>query len=244
MSNAITNLQTINQSNDFIANAKKALRADMVNSRKLTLDSITAVTALSFSLFINNNPESDYSIYRTNSTEISERRLRKQLINAIFNKSQLEELQSSEGRVIYNKVKAGMIIFNKEFNKLGKLWREVTNSKDYIAKVFTIVEGYGSLSKILKLGKNESIHKNQINDSDSESTPDSESSDTTTGATSRKSIYNKVSTDLTHILNLLEKADALDNDLIQLLNAGIQKIVKTVQEKQENNSESESVAAE
>lgn len=44
MTNITTlNLQTINQSDDFIANAKKALRADMVNSRKLTLDSITAV---------------------------------------------------------------------------------------------------------------------------------------------------------------------------------------------------------
>lgn len=42
---ATLNLQTINQSDDFIANAKKALRADMVNSRKLTLDSITAVAA-------------------------------------------------------------------------------------------------------------------------------------------------------------------------------------------------------
>nr|DAT12641.1 MAG TPA: hypothetical protein [Caudoviricetes sp.] len=41
MTNTATlNLQTINQSNDFITNAKKALRADMINSRKLTLDSI------------------------------------------------------------------------------------------------------------------------------------------------------------------------------------------------------------
>lgn len=243
MSNAITNLQTINQSNDFIANAKRALKADMVNSRKLTLDSITAVTALSFSLFIHNNPESDYSIYKTNSTEISESRLRKQLVNAIFNKQQLAELQTSEGRVIYNKVKAGMIIFFKEFNQLGKLWKEATDTNDYIAKVFAVVEGYGSLSKILKIAKkDESIHNSESNtpESDSES-----SSETETPATSNKSVYNKVSTDLTHILNLIEKTENLDDDLILLLNSGIQKIVKTVQEKTKvNNLESESVAAE
>lgn len=40
---ATLNLQTINQSDDFIANAKKALRADMVNSRKLTLDRFHAL---------------------------------------------------------------------------------------------------------------------------------------------------------------------------------------------------------
>lgn len=244
MTNAITNLQTINQSNDFIANAKKALRADMVNSRKLTLDSITAVTALSFSLFIHNNPESDYSIYKPNSTEISESRLRKQLVNAIFNKQQLAELQTSEGRVIYNKVKAGMIVFFKEFNQLGKLWQEATDTSDYISKVYTVVEGYGSLSKILKLGKKESIRNSESSNAESDSESDNTTDSTDMPTTSNKSVYNKVSTDLTHILNLIEKTDNLDNDLIQLLNAGIQKIVKTVQEKTKSNSESESVAAE
>ena len=122
MTNTATlNLQTINQSNDFITNAKKALRADMINSRKLTPDSITAVAALSYSLFIHNNPDSDFSIYRVNSTEISESRLHQQLINSIFNKQQLEELQSSEGRVIYNKVRAGMIIFKDNLNRFHAL---------------------------------------------------------------------------------------------------------------------------
>lgn len=129
---ATLNLQTINQSDDFIANAKKALRADMVNSRKLTLDSITAVAALSYSLFIHNNPDSDFSIYRVNSTEISESRLHQQLINSIFNKQQLEELQSSKGRVIYNKVRAGMIIFKDNLNRFHALWHDAEAKYDYL----------------------------------------------------------------------------------------------------------------
>ena len=136
---ATLNLQTINQSDDFIANAKKALRADMVNSRKLTLDSITAVAALSYSLFIHNNPDSDFLIYRVNSTEISESRLRQQLINSIFNKQQLEELQSSEGRVIYNKVCAGMIIFKDNLNRFHALWHNTKTKYNYLISNKTIL---------------------------------------------------------------------------------------------------------
>lgn len=220
MTNTATlNLQVINQSNDFIANAKKALRADMVNSRKLTLDSITAVATLSYSLFIHNNPDSDFSIYRTNSTEISESRLRQQLINSIFNKQQLEELQSSEGRVIYNKVRAGMIVFKDNLNRFHALWHDATDSHDFINKVFEIVESYGSLAKILKANKTSNQAGSQVAELESESDVEN---------TNNKSIYNKISTDLTHVLNLVEKSESLDLATIELIGAMYKKIAEAV----------------
>lgn len=219
MTNTATlNLQTINQSNDFIANAKKALRADMINSRKLTLDSITAVAALSYSLFIHNNPDSDFSIYRVNSTEISESRLRQQLINSIFNKQQLEELQSSEGRVIYNKVRAGMIVFRDNLNRFHALWHDAADSQDFINKVFEVVESYGSLAKILKANKTST----QVAESESESDA------VNTSEIGNKSVYNKISTDLTHVLNLVEKSESLDLATIELIGAMYKKIAEAV----------------
>lgn len=215
---ATLNLQTINQSNDFIANAKKALRADMINSRKLTLDSITAVAALSYSLFIHNNPDSDFSICRANSTEISESRLRQQLINSIFNKQQLEELQSSEGRVIYNKVRAGMIVFKDNLNRFHALWHNATDSQDFINKVFEVVESYGSLAKILKANK----ISTQVAESESESDA------VNTSEIGNKSVYNKISTDLTHVLNLVEKSESLDLATIELIGAMYKKIAEAV----------------
>lgn len=223
MTNTATlNLQTINQSNDFIANAKKALRADMINSRKLTLDSITAVAALSYSLFIHNNPDSDFSMCRANSTEISESRLRQRLINSIFNKQQLEELQSSEGRVIYNKVRAGMIVFKDNLNRFHALWHNAADSQDFINKVFEVVESYGSLAKILKANKTST----QVAKSESES--DTEDSTDTGSSTGNKSIYNKISTDLTHVLNLVEKSESLDLATIELIGAMYKKIAEAV----------------
>lgn len=219
MTNTATlNLQTINQSNDFIANAKKALRADMINSRKLTLDSITAVAALSYSLFIHNNPDSDFSIYRVNSTEISESRLRQQLINSIFNKQQLEELQSSEGRVIYNKVRAGMIVFRDNLNRFHALWHDAADSQDFVNKVFEVVESYGSLAKILKANKTST----QVAESESESDA------VNTSEIGNKSVYNKISTDLTHVLNLVEKSESLDLATIELIGAMYKKIAEAV----------------
>lgn len=219
MTNTATlNLQTINQSNDFIANAKKALRADMINSRKLTLDSITAVAALSYSLFIHNNPDSDFSIYRANSTEISESRLRQQLISSIFNKQQLEELQSSEGRVIYNKVRAGMIVFRDNLNRFHALWHDAADSRDFINKVFEVVESYGSLAKILKANKTST----QVAESESESDA------VNTSEIGNKSVYNKISTDLTHVLNLVEKSESLDLATIELIGAMYKKIAEAV----------------
>lgn len=231
MTNTATlNLQTINQSNDFIANAKKALRTDMVNSRKLTLDSITAVAALSYSLFIHNNPDSDFSIYRVNSTEISESRLRQQLINSIFNKQQLEELQSSEGRVIYNKVRAGMIVFKNNLNRFHALWHDATDSQYFINKVFEVVESYGSLAKILKANKTSNQASNQAGNqvAESESESDTEDSTDTGSSTGNKSVYNKISTDLTHVLNLVEKSESLDLATIELIGAMYKKIAEAV----------------
>lgn len=229
MTNTATlNLQTINQSNDFITNAKKALRADMVNSRKLTLDSITAVAALSYSLFIHNNPDSDFSIYRANSTEISESRLRQQLINSIFNKQQLEELQSSEGRVIYNKIRAGMIVFKDNLNRFHALWHDAADSQDFINKVFEVVESYGSLAKILKANKTSNQASNQTGTQVAKSESESDAENTNEDSTGNKSVYNKISTDLTHVLNLVEKSESLDLATIELIGAMYKKIAEAV----------------
>lgn len=229
MTNTATlNLQTINQFNDFIANAKKALRTDIVNSRKLTLNSITAVAALSYSLFIHNNPDSDFSTCRANSTEISESRLRQQLINSIFNKQQLEELQSSEGRVIYNKVRAGMIVFRNNLNRFHALWHDAADSRDFINKVFEVVESYGSLAKILKANKTSNQAGNQAANQVAESESESDTESTNGDSAGNKSVYNKISTDLTHVLNLVEKSESLDLATIELIGAMYKKIAEAV----------------
>lgn len=216
------NLDSINQSNSFIAYAKKSLNNDITQSKKLTTESITSVVCLSVSLYMNNDSASDYSIFKKDSLEVSESRLRTRILDSIFTIKQKEELQDSAGRVIYNKIKAGLIIFNKDFKTLCDLWlqaKQGNGDSEFINKARELVESYGSMTKILKLGKAES----QGNESESDSQDETQENESI-----QKSVYNKVNTDFNHIINLLEKSESLDSDLLTMVTTNIKKISEVV----------------
>lgn len=236
-STATINLEVIQQSNYFISYAKRTVANDIKQTKKLTFDTITAITSLAVSFYVANNSKSELNIINLSDNTINYKKLRGRILDSIFNVQQLEELQSSAGRVIYNKIKAGLLIFEFNLSKLCKLWKNYKSQENgeslFIQEVYQIVESYQSLTKILALGKNESIHKKsedeqKTTDSDSESS-DTESSDTEslesdTESESTKSLYNKVSTDINHIINLLEKSESIDVDTIDVLTVGIRKI--------------------
>ena len=99
-----------------------------------------------------------------------------------------------------------------------KLWdsaRKNNGDSEFIDSVRELVESYGSMTKILKLGKAES----QSNESESESDGETQENESI-----QKSLYNKVNTDFNHILNLLEKAESLDADLLNMITTNIKKI--------------------
>ena len=229
------NLEVVQQSDFFIKYAKKTLAYDIKQTQRLTFDTITAITSLAVSFYVANNSKSDLNIINLNDNTINYKKLRARILDSIFNVQQLEELQSSAGRVIYNKIKAGLLIFEFNLSKLCKIWKECKGKDNgeslFIQEVYSIVESYQSLTKILALGKNESIHKKSEDerkttdsDSESESSESSESLESDTESESNKSLFNKVSTDINHIVNLLEKAESIDLDTIDILTVGIRKI--------------------
>lgn len=216
------NLDSINQSNSFIAYAKKSLNNDIAQSKKLTTESITSVVCLSVSLYMNNDSASEYSIFKKDSLEVSESKLRTRILDSIFTIKQKEELQDSAGRVIYNKIKAGLIIFNKDFKTLCDLWlkaKQGDGDSEFINRVRELVESYGSMTKILKLGKAEP----QGNESESDSQDETQENESI-----QKSVYNKVNNDFNHIINLLEKSESLDSDLLTMVTTNIKKISEVV----------------
>ena len=216
------NLDSINQSNSFIAYAKKSLNNDITQSKKLTTESITSIICLAVSLYMNNDSASEYSIFKKDSLEVSESRLRTRILDSIFTIKQKEELQDSTGRVIYNKIKAGLIIFNKDFKTLCDLWSQAKQSNgdsEFINRVRELVESYGSMTKVLKLGKAES----QGNESESDSQDETQENESI-----QKSLYNKVNNDFNHIINLLEKSESLDSDLLTMVTTNIKKISEVV----------------
>lgn len=228
-STATINLEVVQQSNYFISYAKKTVANDIKQTKKLTFDTITAITSLAVSFYVANNSKSDLNIINLNDNTINYKKLRARILDSIFNVQQLEELQSSAGRVIYNKIKAGLLIFEFNLSKLCKLWKTYKNQENgeslFIQEVYQIVESYQSLTKILTLGKNESIRKQsedeqKIADSDSESLEQ----ESDTESESSKSLFNRVSTDINHIVNLLERAESIDLDTIDVLTVGIRKI--------------------
>lgn len=216
------NLDSINQSNSFIAYAKKSLNNDISQSKKLTTESITSIVCLSVSLYMNNDSASEYSIFKKDSLEVSESRLRTRILDSIFTIKQKEELQDSAGRVIYNKIKAGLIIFNKDFKTLCDLWLQAKQGggdSEFISKARELVESYGSMTKILKLNKSTA----EANESESDSQDETQEDESI-----HKSLYNKVNTDFNHIINLLEKSESLDSDLLTMVTTNIKKISEVV----------------
>lgn len=157
MSKESINLDSINQSSYFINNARAALTRDVVESQVLTLSSITACATLAYSLYINNAVNSDFNILNPATGEVSENKLRKLIIDSVFAIKQAEYLQSAAGRVIYNKVRAGIIVFNHCRPALAKAWQAAKKAENpeqaFIDSTTLIVAELGSMTRILKLAK-------------------------------------------------------------------------------------------
>nr|DAT12640.1 MAG TPA: hypothetical protein [Caudoviricetes sp.] len=123
-------------------------------------------------------------------------------------------------------MRAGMIVFRDNLNRFHALWHDAADSRDFINKVFEVVESYGSFAKILKANKTSNQASSQTANQVAES--ESESDAVNTSETGNKSVYNKISTDLTHVLNLVEKSESLDLATIELIGAMYKRIPKRI----------------
>ena len=220
----------INLYNDFLANAKATISQEKQDLQKLTFKTITSVIGLIQAIVESDNREGNAeSVFIKDSQEISESKLRARIFSTLFNVEEKAELKSGEGRAVYKKVRAGLIVWNLNKDNLHKLWIKVTSRKadscvdDILKAVAPIVESYGSLTKILELGKNpqkpKATDKGALTckvdtDSDSESTTSNESS---TQEESQKSPFTRIAESLANVrktLDKMESIDVLESDII------------------------------
>ena len=218
----------INLYNDFLANAKATISQEKQDLQKLTFKTITSVIGLIQAIIESDSHSGNAeSVFIKDSQEISESKLRTRIFSILFNVEEKSELKSGEGRAVYKKVRAGLIVWNLNQDSLHKLWIKVTTHKadscvnDILQAVAPMVESYGSLTKILELGKNpqkpKATDKGAITckvDSDSESTTSNESS---TQEESQKSPFTRIAESLANIrktLDKMESIDVLESDII------------------------------
>ena len=216
----------INLYNDFLANAKATISQEKEDLQKLTFKTISSVVGLIQAIIESDNRAGNAeSVFIKDSQEISESKLRTRIFSTLFNVEEKAELKSGEGRAVYKKVRAGLIVWSLNQDALHSLWiKKTTNKKDssvndILQAIAPVVESYGSLTKILELGKNpqkqKATDKGAITckvDSDSESTTDNESD-----STSQKSPYTRIAESLANVrktLDKMESIDALESDII------------------------------
>lgn len=238
----------INLYNDFLANAKATISQEKQDLQKLTFKTITSVVGLIQAIIESDNHSGNAeSVFIKDSQEISESKLRTRIFSTLFNVDEKTELKSGEGRAVYKKVRAGLIVWSLNKDSLHSLWvKKTTNKKDssvndILQAVAPIVESYGSLTKILELGKNpqkpKATDKGALYckvDSDSESTTSNESDST---AESQKSPFTRIAESLANVrktLDKMESIDVLESDIIsktlkelQAQLATIRKVKKT-----------------
>ena len=220
----------INLYNDFLANAKATISQEKEDLQKLTFKTISSVVGLIQAIIESDNREGNAeSVFIKDSQEISESKLRARIFSTLFNVEEKAELKSGEGRAVYKKVRAGLIIWSLNKDALHSLWvKKTTNKKDssvddILQAIAPVVESYGSLTKILELGKNpqkpKASDKGAITckvDSDSESTTTADNESDST-AESQKSPYTRIAESLTNVkktLDKMESIDALESDII------------------------------
>ena len=231
------NINYINLYNSFTSQARSAIAEEIKQSQQLTFKTVASITALCVAVVLKDSPDSKSSVVKTKSITVSESKLRNVILESLYpNIKERKQLNTSAGRPIYNKIRAGLILFSKESKKLFRLWYDCYNTKvesssleDFTAGVLAIVESYKSLTKILDIAKKKQDSKgNTDNESESDSTKQAQQAPE---SVSNKSLYNKISTDLTHVVNLLEKADSLDGETLAMITAGVAKISEVIQAK-------------
>ena len=232
----MSNINYVNLYNSFTSQARSAIAEEIKQSQQLTFKTVASIAALCVAVVLKDSPDSKNSVVKTGSITVSESKLRNVILESLYpNIKERKQLNTSEGRPIYNKIRAALILFSKEQKRLFKLWYSCYNNKvestsleDFTSGVLAIVESYKSLTKILNIAKKKQDSKQGDNESESDSTSQAQQAPE---SVSNKSLYNKISTDLTHIVNLLEKADKLDNETLTMLTAGVAKISEVIKAK-------------
>lgn len=243
----MSNINYINLFNSFTAQAKNAIADEVKQSQQLTFKTVASITALCVAVVLKDSPDTKNSVVKTGSITVSESKLRNVILESLYpNIKERKQLNTSEGRPIYNKIRASLILFSKEQKRLFKLWSSCYNNKvestsleEFTAGVLAVVESYKSLTKILNIAKKKQDAKQADTDTESDS---NEQPKTASESVSNKSLYNKISTDLTHIVNLLEKADSLDNETLAMITAGVAKISEVIKAKTQTKKATKKVA--
>lgn len=208
--------------------AAEAFKAEEVVARNAALHTVATCVNLLTYIYVSNGYDSKDSIIKSNSQELNENKARKTLAESIFGKEK-SQLQNSTGRVIYNKLKSSIIVFNENRSKLINGLTPVNinsaNPSELLAKTESIVNSYESLAKILAKTKNAkaaNISSTKVtadSDSDSDSTPES-----------NKTEYERIQMAFSQILNRLGKVQKSDitPDLIKMIESNIGNLDKTL----------------
>lgn len=208
--------------------AAEAFKAEEIVARNATLHTVATCVNLLTYIYVSNGYESKDSIIKSNSQELNENKARKALAESIFGKEK-SQLQNSAGRVIYNKLKAAIIVFSenrsKLINGLSAININSANPSELLAKTESIVNNYESLAKILAKAKNtkaaniSNIKVTADSGSDSDSTPES-----------NKTEYERIQMAFTQILNRLRKVQKADitPDFIKMIESNIGNLDKAL----------------
>lgn len=210
--------------------AAEAFKAEEAVARNAALHTVAACVNLLTYIYVSNGYESKDSIIKSNSQELNENKARKALSESIFGKEK-SQLQNSAGRVIYNKLKAAIIVFSENRSKLinGLSANNINsaNPSELLAKAESIVNSYESLAKILAKTKSAKaagissikVTANSDSDSDSDSSPES-----------NKTEYERIQMAFTQILNRLGKVQKADitPDFIKMIESNIGNLDKAL----------------
>lgn len=208
--------------------AAESFKNEEVVARNAALHTVATCVNLLTYIYVSNGYDSKDSIIKSNSQELNENKTRKILAEAIFGKEK-SQLQNSTGRVIYNKLKSSIIVFNENRSKLINGLTPVNinsaNPSELLAKTESIVNSYESLAKILakaKSAKAANISTAKVtadSDSDSDSTPES-----------NKTEYERIQMAFAQILNRLGKVQKSDitPDFIKMIESNIGNLDKVL----------------
>jgi hypothetical protein len=232
--NKASNLQVVTNNKAFIEYAKLTIENDREVTKKLTFTTIASVVCLAVSFYKKSTSE-----VLNKDGGVNQNKLRSLILDSLFSIKEKKTLQSSNGRVIYNKIKAGLIVFNKDFSKLLKAWESYAKDENgesmrqFIDEVESIVESYKSLTKILDLTKKPKAKKEEsTTESESETLTDEvaeSESDSDEVAESTKSDYTRVNEALSLVIKLLDREEKRDSNFLNMVKNHLDRIVEGLQ---------------
>lgn len=227
---ASNNLQVVTNNQAFIDYAKTTIILEQETIKELTFETVASIVCLAVSFYKKSTSE-----VLNKDGGVNQNKLRALILDSLFSIKEKKTLQSSTGRVIYNKIKAGLIVFNKDFSKLLKAWESFAKDeksesmRQFIEEVQSIVKSYKSLTKILDLVKKPKAKKEEsATESESETLADevAESDDV---VESTKSDYTRVNEALSIVIKLLDREEKRDSNFLNMVKNHLDRIVEGLQ---------------